>query len=68
MSKVTTRASIKAKHCFQLSLIVHIGAEIIAESVLRRVKFKGNFKNFCRMVLKNFEESLEKDRRYCNEI
>ncbi len=40
MSRVATKASIKAKRCFQLSLIVHIGAEIIEESVSRRVKFK----------------------------
>ncbi len=34
MSRVArTRASIKAKHCFQLSFIAHIEAEIIAESV-----------------------------------
>ncbi len=32
MSRVATRASIKAKRCFQLSLVVHIGAEIIAVS------------------------------------
>ncbi len=42
VSKVTTRALIKGKCCFQLSLIIHIGAEIIAESVPRRVKFKGS--------------------------
>ncbi len=53
MSKVATRGSIKAKCCFQLSLIVHVGAEIIAESVPRRVKFKVISSNFCRIVSKN---------------
>ncbi len=60
MSRVATRASIKAKHCFELSLIVRIGAEIIAESVLRRVKFKGSSKNYSGMVSKNFGERLRK--------
>ncbi len=60
MSRVATRVSIKAEHCFQLSLIAHVGAEIIAESVSRRVKFKGSSKNFCRIVLKNFGERLKK--------
>ncbi len=68
MNRVATRASIKAKRCFQLSLIVHIGAEIIAESVPRKVKLKRSSKNYCRIVSKNFEEILEKDRGYCNEI
>ncbi len=48
--------SILHQRCFQLSLIVHAGAEIIAESVPRRVKFKGSSNNFCRIVSKNFEE------------
>ncbi len=52
MNRVATRASIKAKHCFQLSLIVHVEAEIIAEPMPRGVKFKGSSKNFCRIVSK----------------
>ncbi len=60
MSRVTARVSIKAKHCFQLSLMVHILAQIIAESVPRRVKFKGCSNNFCRIVSKNFGERLRK--------
>ncbi len=52
----------------QPSLIVHVGAKIIAESVPRRVRFKGRSKNFCRIVSKNFEEILEKDWGNCNEI
>ncbi len=34
----------KARYCFRLSLIVHIGAEITAESVPRRIRFKGSSK------------------------
>ncbi len=60
MSREVTRASMKAKRCFQPSLIVHVEAEIIVESVLRRIKFKGSSKNFCKIVLKNFEERLKK--------
>ncbi len=60
MSGVATRASITAKRRFQLSLIVHVGTEIKAESVPRRVKFKGSSKNFCRIVLKNFGGRLRK--------
>ncbi len=63
-----TRTSIKAKRCFQLSLIVHIGAEKIAQSVPRKVKFKRSCKNYCRIVSRNFEEILEKDRGNRNEI
>ncbi len=51
----------KAKSCFQLSLNVHIEAEIIAESVPKRVKLKGSSKNFRRIVSKNFEKIFEKD-------
>ncbi len=47
MNKVATRALIKAKSYFQLSLIVHIGAEMGAESVPGRVKFEGTSKNYC---------------------
>ncbi len=61
MRRVASRASIKAKCCFRLFLTVHIGAEIIAESVPRTVKLKGSSKNYCRIVPKNFEEILEKD-------
>ncbi len=61
MNRIATRASIKAKRCFQLFLIIHIEAEIIAESMPRRVKFKKSSKNYCRIVLKNFEEMLEND-------
>ncbi len=68
MSRVATRASIKAKRYFQLSLIVHIGAEIIAESVPRKVKFEGTSENYCRIASKNFEEIFEKDRGNSNEI
>ncbi len=61
MSRVATRASIKAKRYFQLSLIVHVEAEVKVESAPRRVKFERSSKNFCRIVLKNFEEILGKD-------
>ncbi len=61
MSRVATRALIKAKRCFQLSLIVHLGAEIIVQSVPKRIEFKGTSKDYCRIVLKNSEEILEKD-------
>ncbi len=60
MSKVATGAMIKAKHRLQLLSIVHIGAEIKAESVPRRVKLKKSSKNFCRIVVRNFEERLRK--------
>ncbi len=65
MSRVATKASIKAKRCFQLSLIIHVAAEIKTESVPRRAKFKRSSKNFCGNVSKNFEEILEGN---CNEI
>ncbi len=61
MSRVATKASIKAKRCLQFSLIVHVGPQIQVESVPRRVKFKGTSKKFCRIVLDNFEEISEKD-------
>ncbi len=40
-------------------MVVHIGVEIIAESVPRRVKFKGSYKNICKIISKNFEEILK---------
>ncbi len=61
MSRVPTTASTKVNRCFQLSMILHAGAVIIAEPVPRRVIFKECSKNFCRIVSKNFEEILVKD-------